>query len=87
MRLAPFHSPVNNPHRFAVMTEAEAIVAQFPVGLPTRVHVDPENPKLSVLRKGVAGYAVKYAIPLIVGAGFVLIGLVAGFVARSLYGG
>ena len=65
-------------------SEAQAIVAQYPVGSRTRVYFDPENPKLSVLQKGVARYGGKYAIPFVVGGGFLLLSLGAWFLARSL---
>ncbi|MGQ9917353.1 MAG: DUF3592 domain-containing protein [Bryobacteraceae bacterium] len=66
-------------------TDAEAWVAQYPAGARVLARRHPRKPGLAVLQPGVEGFEARYRIPVIVGAGFLIVG-VAGWVALKYVG-
>jgi hypothetical protein len=60
--------------------QAQALVERYRPGSVARAYYDPARPGFAVLEPGLAGHEGRYAIPLIVGACF----MVAGFAGALL---
>lgn len=65
------------------LEEVKELISRYPVGSPVTVWVDPGNPELAVLEKGMLGHEKRYKALFITGAVFLLLGII-GWLAAPL---
>ena len=66
------------------LEEVKEVISRYPLGSPVTVWVDPGNPELAVLEKGMLGHEKRYKALFIIGTALLLLGILGWLTAHIL---